>query len=48
MGICLFSYLAVVSALAAEADYVFAPEWPPENWQEEMCHKLELVNYFFF
>lgn len=34
-------YLALVAALAAEADYVFVPEWPPEdNWEDEMCNKL--------
>lgn len=34
-------YLALVTALATEADYVFIPEWPPEtNWKEKMCEKL--------
>lgn len=39
------SYLALVAALAAEADYVFVPEWPPEEgWEEEMCTKLQSVS----
>lgn len=34
-------YLALVAALASEADFVFIPEWPPEgNWQEILCKKL--------
>lgn len=34
-------YLALVSALASEADWVFIPEWPPENgWQDKLCEKL--------
>ncbi|XP_064480198.1 ATP-dependent 6-phosphofructokinase-like isoform X2 [Ornithodoros turicata] len=35
-------YLAIVAALASEADFVFIPEWPPEgDWQEILCKKLE-------
>lgn len=35
------SYLALVAALATEADYVFIPEDPAVvNWQEKICHKL--------
>ncbi|KPM04259.1 6-phosphofructokinase-like protein [Sarcoptes scabiei] len=35
-------YLALVAALASEADYVFIPEWPPEaNWPEKLCNKIE-------
>jgi len=35
------SYLALVGALAAEADYVFIPEWPAEvDWQNKLCNKL--------
>lgn len=35
-------YLALVAALASEADYVFIPEWPPEkNWPERLCRKLQ-------
>ncbi|CAK6432882.1 unnamed protein product [Pipistrellus nathusii] len=34
-------YLALVSALACGADWVFLPESPPEEgWQERMCIKL--------
>ncbi|GAB6028388.1 hypothetical protein CHUAL_002554 [Chamberlinius hualienensis] len=34
-------YLALVTALATEADYVFIPEWPAEaNWKDKMCEKL--------
>lgn len=36
-------YLALVGALATEADFVFIPEWPPEaNWPETMCEKLKM------
>ncbi|XP_074601778.1 ATP-dependent 6-phosphofructokinase isoform X2 [Brevipalpus obovatus] len=35
-------YLALVAALASEADFVFIPEWPPEkNWAERLCKKLQ-------
>lgn len=34
-------YLALVAALASEADFVFIPEWPPEHdWPEKLCKKL--------
>uniref|UniRef100_A0A2K6D5K4 6-phosphofructokinase type C n=1 Tax=Macaca nemestrina TaxID=9545 RepID=A0A2K6D5K4_MACNE len=34
-------YLALVSALACGADWVFLPESPPEQgWEEQMCVKL--------
>ncbi|XP_018613261.1 ATP-dependent 6-phosphofructokinase, platelet type-like isoform X6 [Scleropages formosus] len=34
-------YLALVSALACGADWVFIPEMPPEDgWEEQMCQKL--------
>ncbi|XP_051943350.1 ATP-dependent 6-phosphofructokinase, platelet type-like isoform X3 [Hippocampus zosterae] len=34
-------YLALVSALACGADWVFFPEMPPEDgWEENMCQKL--------
>lgn len=37
-------YLALVSALACGADWVFIPESPPEEgWQETMCAKLSEV-----
>lgn len=35
-------YLALVGALASEADYVFIPEWPPEqDWPDRLCNKLK-------
>ncbi|CAL7942870.1 unnamed protein product [Xylocopa violacea] len=35
-------YLAIVGALAAEADYVFCPESPPPvDWPDKLCKKLE-------
>lgn len=38
------SYLAIVAALATEADYMFCPESPPpENWEKELCLKLAQV-----
>ncbi|XP_019363726.1 PREDICTED: ATP-dependent 6-phosphofructokinase, platelet type isoform X2 [Gavialis gangeticus] len=34
-------YLALVSALACGADWVFIPEYPPEEgWEDKMCFKL--------
>ncbi|XP_022323820.2 ATP-dependent 6-phosphofructokinase-like isoform X1 [Crassostrea virginica] len=34
-------YLALVGALATEADWVFIPEWPPEEgWEDTLCKKL--------
>lgn len=34
-------YLALVAALATEADFCFIPEWPqPINWEEVLCQKL--------
>ncbi|KAF7651653.1 hypothetical protein LDENG_00107580 [Lucifuga dentata] len=34
-------YLALISALACGADWVFIPEMPPEDdWEERMCQKL--------
>nr|XP_060638524.1 ATP-dependent 6-phosphofructokinase, platelet type isoform X3 [Anolis sagrei ordinatus] len=34
-------YLALVSALACGADYVFIPEYPPEEgWEDHMCSRL--------
>ncbi|CAB1353753.1 unnamed protein product, partial [Coregonus sp. 'balchen'] len=35
------SYLALVTALACGADWVFIPEMPPEeNWEEHLCKRL--------
>ena len=34
-------YLALVAGIVSEADFVFIPEWPPENnWPEKLCRKL--------
>jgi 6-phosphofructokinase 1 len=34
-------YLALMAALASEADWVFIPEWPPEKgWEDILCNKL--------
>lgn len=34
-------YLALVAAMASEADWVFIPEWPPEKgWEDVLCNKL--------
>ena len=34
-------YLALVASLACEADWVFIPEWPPEDgWEDVLCNKL--------
>ena len=36
-------YLALVAGIVTEADFVFIPEWPPEeDWPEKLCKKLEL------
>lgn len=36
-----YSYLAVVAALASEADYVFIPEDPVKvDWKDHLCKKL--------
>lgn len=42
MQICWFRYLALVTALTSEADFVFIPEAPPStDWKEKLCFKLE-------
>ena len=36
-------YLALVAGIVTEADFVFVPEWPPEeDWPQKLCRKLEL------
>ena len=36
-------YLALVAGIVTEADFVFVPEWPPEeDWPDKLCRKLEL------
>lgn len=38
------SYLALVSALASGADWLFIPEAPPkDDWEDRMCDRLEAV-----
>ena len=38
-------YLALVAALASEADWVAIPEWPPEKgWEDVLCNKLATVS----
>ena len=45
--VCIVRYLALVAALASEADWVLVPEWPPERgWEEVLCNKLAQVCYF--
>ncbi|CAF3417154.1 unnamed protein product [Rotaria sp. Silwood1] len=35
-------YLALVSALGSDADWVFIPESPPEpGWEDQLCNKLK-------
>lgn len=37
-------YLALVAALATEADFCFIPEWPPPtNWPQVLCDKLQMM-----
>lgn len=36
-----YSYLAVVSGVISEADYIFIPESPPpSDWPQRLCDKL--------
>lgn len=43
-GAACCSYLALVAALASEADAVFIPEDPvPNNWVEKLCKRLQQV-----
>lgn len=40
-------YLALVSALGSDADWVFIPEAPPEvGWEDQLCNKLKRVICF--
>lgn len=45
-----FRYLALVSALASGADWLFIPEAPPEDgWEDFMCQRLgEVCNSWTF
>ena len=39
-------YLALVTALGSDADWVFMPESPPEpGWEEQLCNKLKNVSF---
>lgn len=39
-------YLALVAALACEADFCFIPEWPvPVDWPSVLCHKLSMMRH---
>jgi len=41
----VFSYLAISTAIATEADFMLIPEEPvPVNWQEVLCKKLLQVS----
>lgn len=43
-----YSYLALVAALATEADYMFIPESPAiEGWEQHMCGRLSQVHLFW-
>ena len=40
-----YRYLALVAALACEADFVFIPESPHlEGWEDKLCKKLRSVS----
>lgn len=44
VGVCR-RYLALVSALASGADWLFIPEAPPEEgWEDHMCVRLGEVS----
>jgi 6-phosphofructokinase 1 len=38
-------YLALVTALGSDADWVFMPESPPiPGWEDQLCDKLKSVS----
>lgn len=42
-------YLALVTALGSDADWVFIPESPPEvGWENQLCNKLKIVRRLIF
>lgn len=44
-----FRYLAIVTALTSEADYVFVPEMPPpRDWPTKLCDKLEQARHILY
>lgn len=41
MWTCASRYLALVTALACGADWVFIPEMPPDDgWEDHLCRRL--------
>jgi len=47
--VCAIRYLALVTALACGADWVFIPEMPPdENWENHLCRRLTDVSLSLF
>uniref|UniRef100_A0A0N5A958 ATP-dependent 6-phosphofructokinase n=1 Tax=Syphacia muris TaxID=451379 RepID=A0A0N5A958_9BILA len=39
-------YLALIAALASEADFCFIPEWPaPTDWPDVLCKKLQMMRH---
>ena len=45
MSWTFYRYLALVAALACEADFVFIPESPHlEGWEDKLCKKLRSVS----
>lgn len=44
MFMCVYRYLALVTALSCGADWVFIPEMPPdEGWEDHLCRRLTYV-----
>ncbi len=44
MFMCIYRYLALITALACGADWVFIPEMPPdEGWEDHLCRRLTYV-----
>lgn len=44
MHMYAYRYLALVTALACGADWVFIPEMPPdEGWEDHLCRRLTNV-----
>jgi len=44
LNLLFFSYLAISTAIATEADFMFIPEEPVSvTWKDEICAKLQQV-----
>lgn len=44
VDMCIYRYLALITALACGADWVFIPEMPPdEGWEDHLCRRLTYV-----